>query len=75
MTRSTANLTVVPNERIILPYRRGESASEIAERLRKGIRREPMCDLLGGPVGQPALAPCGAKPVSRLGATRIDRAQ
>jgi hypothetical protein len=25
-----------------LPYRRGESASEIAYRIRNGIRREPM---------------------------------
>jgi hypothetical protein len=26
----------------VLPYRRGESASEIAYRIRNGIRREPM---------------------------------
>jgi hypothetical protein len=72
----TAKLKLVGKEpETILPYRRGESASEIAERIRLGVRREPMCrTILGGPVGQPALAPSGAKPVPRLGATRIDRA-
>jgi hypothetical protein len=68
------NLRVVPREpETILPYRRGESASEIAERIRLGVRREPMCStILGGPVGQPALAK--AEPVSRLGPSGFDRA-
>ncbi len=39
----TAKLKLVGTEpETILPYRRGESASEIAERIRRGIRRVPM---------------------------------
>jgi hypothetical protein len=46
----TAKLKLVGKEpETLLPYRRGESASEIAERIRLGIRREPMCRvILGG---------------------------
>lgn len=39
----TAKLKLVgkPDD-TVLPYRPGESAPEIAERIRKGVRREPM---------------------------------
>jgi hypothetical protein len=55
------NLKLVGKEpETILPYRRGESASEIAERIRLGIRREPMCRLiLGDAACAAALAPSG----------------
>jgi hypothetical protein len=44
----TAKLKLVGKEpETILPYRRGESASEIAERIRLGVRREPMVQRLG----------------------------
>ena len=47
MTRASSPLRVVdPDEPAILPYKRGETGAEIAERLRKGIRRRPMVELL-----------------------------
>ena len=66
-------LKLVEESPTVLPYRRGESSSEIAYRIRNGIRREPMCEvILGGPVGQPALVN-GAG--SRLRPPGFDRAQ
>jgi PleD family two-component response regulator len=35
-------LSLVQPSQLISPYKRHETASEIAERIRKGIRREPM---------------------------------
>lgn len=41
MTRAASPLRLVDPAEEPLPYKRGESAAEIAERLRKGIRRQP----------------------------------
>lgn len=36
------NLKLVDDEPMVLPYKRDETAAEIAYRIRNGIRRQPM---------------------------------